>query len=167
MKRHLLKIVVLTLLICSFQMTLVAVPDPLTPPQKGVAYGNTLRPGWSAFYQWVKGFYGRTSYRRVISEIRIGPRGAVVIFTNNSQRDFYNMAIINNVSQTPGSLRHWKIARNSRFDTILLRNGKMIHPIIRGYRNGRYFFKGRMAPLHRKHIHIVYPNPRIPLRSRL
>jgi len=167
MKRNLLKIAVLTLLICSFQMALVAAPDPPTPPQRGVAYGNVLRPGWSAFYQWVKGAYGKTSYRRVISQIRITPNAATVIFTNNASRSFYNMAIINNVSQTPGTLRNWKLARRSRFDTILLKNGKMIHPIIRGYQNGRYYFKGRMAPLHRKHIHIVYPNPRIPLRARL
>lgn len=141
-------------------------PDPPVPPQRGIAYGNVLKDGWSAIYQWYKGSWGRTSYRRVIVDIRITPVSAKVFFSNGSSRNLYNIAIINNVNTTAGSLKHWKIARNNRKDTILLRSGKIVYAIIKGYNNNRYIFKGR-PPIHRDRIRIVYPNPGIPLRSRL
>lgn len=165
MKRKLVLTTFLTLVI-GFSFLMAHVP-PKASPQRGVAYGNVLKPGWSTFYQWYKGRWGHTHYRRKIQQIQINMNSAMVVFTNGSRRNFYNMAIINNVDTTAGSLRNWNIARKSRFDTILLKNGKMIHPIIRGYNNGHYYFKGRLKPIHRRYIHIVYPNPSIPLRARL
>jgi hypothetical protein len=151
---------------CSFHLTASTPPDPSPAPQRGIAYGNVLKPGWSAIYQWYKGAWGRTSYRRVIVDIRIAPVSAKVFFANGSSRNLYNIAIINNVNTTAGGLNTWKIARRNRKDTLLLRNGKIVHAIIRGYNNHYYVFKGR-APIHRDSISIVYPNPSVPLRARL
>ena len=134
--------------------------------RKGIAYGNVLEQGWSCFYQWYKGRWGEEKYRRVIVDIRINRRGAVVVFSNNTERDLYNMAIINNVTTGNGGLANWKVARKNAKDTLILRNGKFVHAIIRGYRDHYYLFKGR-KPIHRNDIRIVYPNPSIPLARRL
>ncbi len=139
---------------------------PSGNPQRGIAYGNKLKPGWTCFYQWFKGSWGRESYRRQIVGIRINGQMAKVFFSNGSNRDFYLYAIINHHDTSPGSLPHWKQARNSRLDSILLKNGVMVQAIITGYNNGQYFFKGR-PPIHVSQIWIVYPNPTIPYRSRL
>ena len=133
---------------------------------EGIAYGNVLEEGWSCIYQWYKGAWGRTHYRRQIVDININRNGASVVFSNGSQRNLYNIAIINNVNTTSGSLAHWQAARKHPKDSILLNDGTMVHGIISGYDDGLYLFKD-IDPIHRDSIRIVYPNPSVPLARRL
>ena len=150
----------------SVEMWAAPAGSPSGSPQRGIAYGNKLKPGWTCLYQWFKGAWGREKYRRQIVAIRINGQMAKVFFSNGSSRNFYQYAIINHDNTTPGSLPHWRRARNNRKDTILLKNGQMVHAIIRGFNNGKYHFK-RRPPIHRSRIMIVYPNPTIPYRNRL
>ena len=96
---------------------------PSGNPQRGIAFGNKLKPGWACLYQWFKGSWGREKYRRQIVAIRINGQMAKVFFSNGSSRDFYQYAIINHDNTTPGSLPYWRRARKSRKDTLLLKNG--------------------------------------------
>jgi hypothetical protein len=159
--------IIITLVVFHFLILIPGLNSSLQgAPPKGILYGNKLKPGWSAIYQWYKGAWGRTSYRRVIVAIKIKPGFAKVFFDNGSSRLFYNIAIINNVDTTAGTLKHWKIARNHPKDTLILKKGKIIHGIIKRYVDHTYLFKDRPA-IHRDLIRIVYPNPSIPLARRL
>jgi hypothetical protein len=131
----------------------------------GLGPGGLLIDNYSCILQWYKGAWGKTKYRRQIVDIRINAKSAMVVFSNNSQRNLYSIAIINNVYNNEGTLKAWRVARNNQLDTLLLRNGKFIHGIITGYNNDKYTFKLRKA-VHRDDIHIVYPNPTIPLHKR-